>query len=138
MLIIDVDAHYVEPYNWLEQVDPELSALIPYQAILESLLTGTVAEMLAAVPEEHRPDLQSLIPEPGRQFLETIGKLPSAAAQEFIALNQGQMAKPNYLPEHRLTGMDAQGVNLQLLHPNHAVQTLLYIKRGLPHYTNRV
>ena len=138
MLIIDADAHYVEPYNWLEQVDPELSALIPYEAILESLLTGTIAEMLASVPEQHRPDLRSLIPEPAQQFLETISKLPSAAAQEFIALNQGQMDKPNYLPEHRLADMDAQGVDLQLLHPNHAVQTLFYIKREMPQHITRV
>ena len=89
MLIIDADTHYIEPHDWLEQVDPQLSAEIPYQKVLGSIITGTMGDMLESIPERYRPEPSAVLPASMKQFIQSMSDLPAAQARELIALNQG-------------------------------------------------
>ena len=50
MRVIDVDSHFMEPIDWLEQVDPALAKEIPPsdESFIERVVQGVVGDLLAA------------------------------------------------------------------------------------------
>ena len=55
MRVIDVDSHFLEPVDWLQQVDPGLAAEIPPADPIERIVQGVVGDLLEVVPRSQRP-----------------------------------------------------------------------------------
>jgi hypothetical protein len=76
MKIIDVDSHFYEPVDWLEQTDPKLAAEIPKIDIVTLMTTSIAGDLLASLPPELRPDPMSLLPDRLRPLAEKYRDAP--------------------------------------------------------------
>ena len=58
MRIIDVDSHFIEPKDWLDEVDPELVEMIGPNDdnFIERVVEGVVGDLLDDVPMRNRPE----------------------------------------------------------------------------------
>jgi hypothetical protein len=54
MRVIDVDSHFMEPVDWLEQIDPRLAKLIPPsdESFIERVVQGVVGDLIEAIPRK--------------------------------------------------------------------------------------
>src|SRR5262245_50520414 len=83
MRVIDVDSHFMEPIDWLEQVDPTLAKEIPPsdESFIERGVQGVVGDLIEAIPRKQRPEnLIDLLAPSGKRSLQAL--LAATAEQQ--------------------------------------------------------
>ena len=113
MRVIDVDSHFMEPVDWLEQIDPTLAKLIPPsdESFIERVVQGVVGDLIEAIPRKQRPEnLIELLAPSGRRSLEAL--LAASAEQQ-----KEMMTTPpaGYDGDARIAFCDAHGIDIQLV-----------------------
>ncbi|MDB5394107.1 MAG: hypothetical protein JWM91_1613 [Rhodospirillales bacterium] len=113
MRVIDVDSHFMEPIDWLEQIDPTLAELIPPsdESFIERVVQGVVGDLIEAIPRKQRPEnLIELLAPSGRRSLEAL--LAASAEQQ-----KEMMTTPptGYDADARIALCDANGIDIQLV-----------------------
>jgi predicted TIM-barrel fold metal-dependent hydrolase len=112
MRVIDVDAHFCEPCDWMEQSDPELVKLIgpmPRFVDLGSMLVPDPA--FAVIPEELQPKTGRDLMPPGMQrHMELSADLFAERSDP-----EGDERADFYDADARLRLMDAHGIDIQFL-----------------------
>lgn len=134
MRVIDVDSHFLEPPDWLSQVDPELAAEIPPSDPIDRVVRGVVGDLLDVVPPSQRPaDPIALLGPSGRRSFEAM-----------LAMNEEEAAaaaagpKSSYDAEARIAFCDANGIDVQFM--NSTLGTGPYVsamKAGRPDLARR-
>ena len=118
MPVIDCDAHFQEPLDWLERRFPELARELPAQnigAVIASLLGG---DALASIPPDRRPQLAAFLPEAVRPMADAVLNMSLPDAQRLVEGGLlGPVPQGAWEPEERLALMDEQGVDIQILLP---------------------
>ena len=111
MRVIDVDSHFLEPPDWLEQVDPGLAAEIPPSDPIDRVVRGVVGDLLDVVPTSQRPDnpLALLGPSGRRSFEAMISMNEEEAAAAALG------PKSSYDAAARIEFCDAYGIDVQFL-----------------------
>jgi len=113
MRVIDVDSHFMEPIDWLDQVDPTLAKLIPptNESFIERVVQGVVGDLIEAIPRKQRPEnLIELLAPSGRRSLEAL--LAATAEQQEVLLTT---PPTGYDAEARLKFCDHNGIDVQLV-----------------------
>jgi uncharacterized protein len=123
MRVIDVDSHFMEPIDWLEQVDPTLAKLIPPsdESFIERVVQGVVGDLLEAIPRKQRPEnLIDLLAPSGKRSLQAL--LAATAEQQ-----KEMMTVPptGYDAEARIKFCDDHGIDIQLV--NSTMGTTPYV-----------
>ena len=113
MRVIDVDSHFMEPIDWLEQVDPTLAKLIPPsdESFIERVVQGVVGDLLEAIPRKQRPEnLIDLLAPSGKRSLQAL--LAATAEQQ-----KEMMTVPptGYDGDARVKFCDAHGIDIQFV-----------------------
>jgi predicted TIM-barrel fold metal-dependent hydrolase len=129
MRVIDVDSHFIEPVDWLDQVDPALAKEIPpsEESFVERVVQGVVGDLIEAIPRKQRPaNLIELLAPSGRRSLEQL--LAASADQQKEKLT----APPaGYDADARLKFCDAHGIDIQLVNSTMgSTPYALAMKRG--------
>lgn len=145
MRVIDIDAHYLEPPDWLEQVDPKLAAEIPPHDAIERVVRFVVGDLLDTVPRDQLPeDLSRLLAPAGQralaQSLTRIEDEDGAAATDASAGGAADAASApmSYDAEARLAYNDAEGIDVQILNPTFASNAYAAARRaGRPDLARR-
>jgi uncharacterized protein len=140
MTIIDVDSHFYEPFDWLEQTDPKLAAEIPPVDITTLLTTSIAGDLLASLPPELRPDPLTLLPERVKPLVDKYRNAPMSEIAKAVQELQGGshfLAKGAYKAVDRLAFMDERGVDAQFILPTFAFRAVTAIKRIDPANTLR-
>lgn len=137
MTVIDVDAHFFEPFDWLDKTDPELAAEIPEVDELTLVLTTAFGEVLAALPPQNRPNPYARIP--GAE-LTADGKLTPESHERATQLIVGGIkALPGaYDPQQRVEHLAAQGIDQQWILPTFAFNPIAVVRREKPELTGRL
>lgn len=113
MRVIDVDSHFLEPVDWLAQVDPALAAEIPPSDPIERIVQNVVGDLLEVVPRSQRPaNLLELLAPSGRRHLEAMLAMNEAESRAVAA-----GPPSSYDAEARLRFCDEHGVDVQFLNP---------------------
>lgn len=117
MRVIDIDSHYFEPPDWLEQVDPALAREIPESDPIERVVRFVAGDLLDQVPREQLPEnLAELLAPAGQRALESaLGRISDES--EATASAPPPMS---YDAEARLAFNDAQGIDVQFINPTFA------------------
>jgi predicted TIM-barrel fold metal-dependent hydrolase len=113
MRVIDVDSHFMEPVDWLEQVDPALARLIPpsNESFIERVVQGVVGDLIEAIPRKQRPEnLLELLAPSGRRSTEAL--LAATAEQQRERLTT---PPTGYDAAARLKFCDDHGIDIQLV-----------------------
>lgn len=140
MTIIDVDSHFYEPFDWLEQTDPALAAEIPKIDIVTLMTTSIAGDLLASLPPELRPAPETLLPDRVRALAD---KYRNASMTEIAKALQEMQGGSNILAQgahdarDRLAFMDARGVDAQFILPTFAFRAVTAIRRVDPSRTLR-
>lgn len=122
MRIIDVDAHFHEPVDWLEHTDPGLAALIgPPASFIEiaDALFGIGNPAIRELPAEQQPGStwDTVLPGFTRHLEMTDERQPR---------KQNEMAgDPTCDPAARLAVCDAEGIDIQFLNPSFLVNPII-------------
>src|SRR5215468_3527440 len=85
MRIIDVDSHFIEPKDWLAEVDPGLVEMIgpSDENFIERVVEGVVGDLLDDVPMRERPqNLTDLLAPAGRRSLMKLMDASASQADE--------------------------------------------------------
>ena len=111
MRVIDVDSHFMEPLDWLEQTDPALARQLPPVSFEERVVRGVVGELLDIIPPNQRPkNILELLAPAGRRATEAL--LAKSGEQQAEALK----APPTgYDAEARLQFCDENGIDVQFV-----------------------
>jgi predicted TIM-barrel fold metal-dependent hydrolase len=129
MRVIDVDSHFIEPVDWLEQIDPALAREIPPsdESFVERVVQGVVGDLIEAIPRKQRPEnLIELLAPSGRRSLEAL--LAATAEQQKALLTT---PPTGYDAAARLAFCDAHGIDVQLVNPTMgSTPYTLAMKRG--------
>lgn len=126
MRIIDVDAHFHEPVDWLQQTDPALAAQLgpPARFIdIADALFGINNPAVAHLPEDQRPGSawDTVLPGFVRHLEMTDERQPD---------HQATMAgDPTCDPVARLQVCDAEGIDVQFLNPSFLVNPIVQAAR---------
>lgn len=135
MRVIDIDSHYLEPPDWLEQIDPKLAAEIPAHDPIERVVRFVVGDLLDTMPRDQLPEnLAELLAPAGQRALaqsldriEDEGGHPDATA-----------APMSYDATARLAYNDAEGIDVQILNPTFASNAYASARRaGRPDLARR-
>ncbi len=113
MRVIDVDSHFMEPLDWLEQVDPALAKEIPpsEESFIERVVQGVVGDLIEAIPRGQRPkNLLELLAPSGRRSTEAL--LAATAEQQRERFN---VPPAGYDAEARIRFCDQHGIDIQLV-----------------------
>jgi len=125
MRIIDVDSHFIEPKDWLDEVDPELVEMIGPNDdnFIERVVEGVVGDLLDDVPMRNRPEhLTDLLAPAGRRSLM---KLMEASA------SQANEASPaGYDGAARIAFCDERGIDIQFLNPTMGTTPYVVAMKG--------
>ena len=138
MTVIDVDAHFFEPFDWYETRFPELAKEIPPLDPLTVLVTTGFGDVLGSLPPKALP-------------ADPIDRLPLAIRETYrnataeqreglvrLALAQVQNVPGAWKPAERLAWMDAQGIDRQLVLPTFAFTPIARKRREQPALTARL
>lgn len=111
MRVVDVDSHFLEPTDWLQQVDPDLAKELPASDPILRVVQNVVGDLLEVVPSSQRPEnvIDMLAPS-GRRALQAM--LDQNEAEREAAL-QGPLE--SYDADARLAFCDARGIDVQFL-----------------------
>ncbi len=111
MRVIDVDSHYLEPPDWLSQIDPKLAKEIPPHDPIDRIVSGVVGDLLEVVPRSQRPDnLLGLLGPSGRRALEAMLEMN---AEQSVPAASGPPS--SYDAAARIEFCDANGIDIQFL-----------------------
>jgi uncharacterized protein len=118
--VIDVDAHFIEPRNWLEQVDPGLARKLNDVLPPLSFADAMFGELVDAVPEEKQAELRSIMP---------VDDLAAPAPDDVPVADE-----PPYFPgahggSERVEVNASQGIDLQFVIPTLGIATLFRVRR---------
>ncbi len=129
MRVIDVDSHFMEPTDWLEQVDPVLAKEIPPsdESFIERVVQGVVGDLIEAIPRKQRPkNLLELLAPSGRRSTEAL--LAATAEQERERLT---VPPTGYDADARIKFCDDNGIDIQLVNSTMgATPYVLAMKQG--------
>jgi predicted TIM-barrel fold metal-dependent hydrolase len=111
MRVIDVDSHYLEPPDWLSQIDPALAAEIPPSDPVDRVVRGVVGDLLDVVPPSQRPaNPIALLGPSGQRSFEA---MMSMNEEEAAAAALGP--KSSYDAAARIEFCDENGIDVQFL-----------------------
>ena len=129
MRVIDVDSHFMEPTDWLEQVDPVLAKEIPPsdESFIERVVQGVVGDLIEAIPRKQRPkNLLELLAPSGRRSTEAL--LAATAEQQRERLT---VPPTGYDADARIKFCDDNGIDIQLVNSTMgATPYVLAMKQG--------
>lgn len=129
MRVIDVDSHFMEPVDWLEQIDPALAKEIPPsdESFIERVVQGVVGDLIEAIPRKQRPqNLIELLAPSGRRSLEAL--LAATAEQQKEMLTT---PPTGYNADARIKFCDDNGIDIQLVNSTMgSTPYALAMKRG--------
>jgi predicted TIM-barrel fold metal-dependent hydrolase len=112
MRIVDVDSHFYEPLDWLDEHFPALAAQLPPLSIGDFIFRFGMSDVLDAIPPDLQPDdLMDLAPAI-KPFLEALPP-PGAKLEELVG-------RAVCHPEDRLRLCDEKGIAVQLINNNWA------------------
>jgi predicted TIM-barrel fold metal-dependent hydrolase len=122
--LIDVDSHFVEPPNWLELVDPELSREVAAVAPT-SIGEQAIGEVFESIPVEGRPPFEEFVPEGLRTVFAKFEGREGAELDEVFA-DHPEIAVMFNPPggrggADRVKFCDERGIGLQVINPNLAM-----------------
>lgn len=119
MTVIDVDSHFMEPFDWLERRFPELADTFPPSDLGTVLLNFFAGDMVASLPPSQRPKPIDLIPEGMRPLVEPLLGLSPSALQQMLdgPMFESLKARGAVDAEERLAYMDEEGVDIQFVLP---------------------
>lgn len=137
MRVIDIDSHYFEPFEWLEETDPTLVAELPQIDKLTLVLTTAFGEVLSTLPPQFKPDPYDRIPK---------GLLPEGGAITPEILEQGSQMMEAWVHsvpgahklDDRLAFLNAQGIDEQWVLPTFAFNPISFIRREKPELAGRL
>ena len=113
MRIIDVDSHFYEPLDWLEESAPRLAERLPPPSITDFIFQFVASDLIASIPEELMPsDPMDLLPGM-KPFLDGL-----PAPEQLTKLYRRELAFSH--PEERVKLCDEQGIAVQLINSNWA------------------
>lgn len=136
MQIIDVDAHFMEPLTWLDDINQPLADTLDDRLPPAQGAEFIFGEVLANMPDDlHDRVIGSL---DGRQGL--IAQLMSGSRRELMAkIESGELPfasimyqKGAYDVADRLEVIEASGIDMQILNPTVALGTLQRVRRFAP------
>jgi predicted TIM-barrel fold metal-dependent hydrolase len=136
MPVIDVDSHFMEPFNWLEQAFPELARRVPEPDMVEILGEALFADLLANTPPKFRPSVRDIIPE---SFLPVLDALTSMKVGEVAAMMSGgdlgaltgaMSALGAANGDDRIAYLDTVGTDIQFVVPGATVYYSTAIRAG--------
>jgi predicted TIM-barrel fold metal-dependent hydrolase len=137
MTVIDVDAHYFEPFDWLEKTDPDLAAELPQTDKLTLILTTAFGEVLSALPPQYRPNPFSRLP--GAELNEDGTLTPESHERATQLIVGGVESVPGgYDPQQRVDYLAAQGIDQQWVLPTFAFNPIAVVRREMPQHTARI
>jgi len=113
MRVIDVDSHFMEPLDWLEQVDPTLAREIPpsEESFIERVVQGVVGDLIEAIPRKQRPEnLIDLLAPSGKRSLQAL--LAATAEQQKEMMH---IPPAGYDGDARVKFCDEHGIDVQLV-----------------------
>ena len=113
MRVIDVDSHFMEPLDWLEQVDPTLAKEIPpsEESFIERVVQGVVGDLIEAIPRKQRPEnLIDLLAPSGKRSLQAL--LAATAEQQKEMMH---IPPAGYDGDARVKFCDEHGIDVQLV-----------------------
>lgn len=127
MRIIDVDAHFHEPVDWLQRTDPALAEQLgpPARFIdIADTLFGIGNPAVAQLPPEQQPRTRwdTVLPGFTQHLQMTDERQP---AQQSTSSND-----PVYDPQARLRVCDAEGIDVQFLNPSFLVNPIIQAARA--------
>ncbi|MCP5178307.1 MAG: amidohydrolase family protein [Pseudomonadales bacterium] len=127
MRIVDVDAHFHEPVDWLERTDPALAALLgpPARFIdIADAVFGINNPAVSQLPAAQQPDSTWATVLPGfvRHLEMTDERQPARQDQA--------VGDPVWDAQARLKVCDAEGIDVQFLNPSFLVNTVVQAARA--------
>lgn len=140
MRVIDIDSHYLEPADWLEQVDPKLAAEIPPHDPIERVVRFVVGDLLDTVPRDQLPDDLSrlLAPAGQRALAQSLERIDDEAEVGDAVGMDAASAPMSYDAAARLAYNDAEGIDVQVLNPTFASNAYAAARRaGRPDLARR-
>jgi predicted TIM-barrel fold metal-dependent hydrolase len=139
MKVIDIDSHYIEPFDWLDQVDRPLADEVDWSHAIAVFATGAGADLFGAAPVEMQDRAVRELPAPIQKLVDAAKGLPREQIQKRLAINQFEMApEPLYAAKDRLAKMDEQRIDVQMLVINNAGVTVSMISRRHPEHRQRI
>jgi len=129
MRVIDVDSHFMEPLDWLEQVDPTLAKQIPpsEESFIERVVQGVVGDLLEAIPRKQRPEnLIDLLAPSGKRSLQALLAATAEQQKEMMTVPPA-----GYDGDARIRFCDDHGIDVQLVNSTMgATPYVLAMKQG--------
>jgi predicted TIM-barrel fold metal-dependent hydrolase len=125
--IVDVDAHFHEPVDWLQHTDPALAAQLgpPARFIdIADAVFGINNPALSQLPEQQQPHAtwDTVLPGFVRHLEMTDTRQPARQAE--------LAGDPTCDPEARLKVCDAEGIDIQFLNPSFLVNPIVQAMRA--------
>lgn len=126
MRIVDVDAHFHEPVDWLRQTDPGLADLLgpaPRFIDVADAVFGIHNPAMSALPAEQQPasTRDTVLPGFVRHLEMTDERQPAHQSQS--------VGDPVWDAQARLEVCDAEGIDIQFLNPSFLVNTIVQAAR---------
>jgi uncharacterized protein len=115
--IIDVDSHFYEPTNWLEEEAPDLAAKIPPIPLAEIVAEAVAGDAFFGLPASARPDPMTLFPPEFRSITEKMTEMVASGATTADAMSALGMTADNGEPADRLPFLDQRGIAVQFVLP---------------------
>lgn len=127
MRIVDVDAHFHEPVDWLTAADPALAALLgppPRFMEIADAVFGINNPAVAELPETQQPasTWDTVLPGFIRHLEMTDERQPTVQA--------AAIGDPVWDARARLRVCDAEGIDFQFLNPSFLVNTIVQAARA--------
>jgi len=76
MIVVDVDSHFMEPWDWFDRRFPDLAKRLPKYNFARFFAESVAGEALSALPPEARPDFWDLLPEALQTYFRRFGEEP--------------------------------------------------------------
>ena len=123
-LVIDVDSHFVEPFTWLETIDPDLAREVN-AAAPTSIGEQVIGEVFESIPFDQRPPFEEFVPEQLRQVFAMFEGKPGAEMDQVFEEHPeiSVMFNPPGARggAERVKLCDEQGIDLQVCSPSVAM-----------------
>jgi predicted TIM-barrel fold metal-dependent hydrolase len=113
MRIIDVDSHFYEPLDWLDDHFPDLAKQLPPLSVTDFIFRFGASDVLDAIPPDKRLDDPMDLAPGTRPFLESLP--PTDKLDDLLGRDRAVCH-----PEERLRRCDEQGIAVQLINNNWA------------------
>lgn len=129
MTVVDVDAHFQEPLDWLEKHDPRLAAKLPCFDMAAYFADIVAGEFIAQIPADMRPNTLDVLPDVFQEFMKKLpqGRVRGAAVEAcFDSMTEeegGPIYKAFRTPgarraSERIALLDQQRIDVQFVNPS--------------------